>query len=70
MTRCPSRLMVGEHLPDRAGSTASSSPRRSRCADGVKGLNHKLIPIFSDVIAPDPEMAALIDQIARPSRRS
>lgn len=27
----------------------------------VKGVNHKLIPIFSDVIAPDPEMAALIE---------
>ena len=27
----------------------------------MKGIKHKLIPIFSDVIAPDPEMAALID---------
>ena len=27
----------------------------------LKGVNHKLIPIFSDVIAPDPEMAALIE---------
>ncbi|KKL72223.1 hypothetical protein LCGC14_2087060 [marine sediment metagenome] len=27
----------------------------------LKGLNHKLIPIFSDIIAPDPEMAALVD---------
>ncbi|MEL7212812.1 MAG: thiosulfohydrolase SoxB [Pseudomonadota bacterium] len=27
----------------------------------LKGINHKLIPIFSDVIAPDPEMTALVD---------
>ena len=27
----------------------------------MKGIKHKLIPIFSDVIAPDAEMAALID---------
>jgi len=28
---------------------------------GVKGFNFRLIPIFSDVIAPDPEMTALVD---------
>ncbi len=27
----------------------------------LKGINHKLIPIFSDVIAPDPEMTALVN---------
>lgn len=27
---------------------------------GVKGFNYRLIPIFADVIAPDPEMTALV----------
>ena len=28
---------------------------------GVKDFNYRLIPIFSDVIAPDPEMTALVE---------
>lgn len=32
----------------------------------VKGFSHKLIPIFSDVIAPDAEVAAIIDDQRAP----
>ena len=33
---------------------------------GLQAINHKLIPIFSDVIAPDPEMSALVDSHRAP----
>src|SRR5690606_3339086 len=32
----------------------------------VKGHRYRLIPVFSDVIAPDAEMAAKIDEIRKP----
>ena len=32
----------------------------------MMGFRHKLVPVFSDVIAPDPEVAALIDEQRAP----
>ncbi len=60
----PEPVLVGKTL-----LIASGSPRQvpvSRIDLDVQGgevkqVKHKLIPIFSDVIAPDPDMAALID---------
>ncbi len=35
-------------------------------AGAMKGWRHRLIPVFSDVITPDPEVRALIDQQRAP----
>ncbi|MBE9636901.1 thiosulfohydrolase SoxB [Salipiger mangrovisoli] len=59
----PEPVLVGETVLIASGSNGKFVSRvELDVRDGrMMGFRHKLIPIFSDVIAPDPEMTALID---------
>ena len=59
----PEPVLVGQTLLIASGSHGKFVTRLDLdVRDGrMMGFRHKLIPIFADVIAPDPEMAALID---------
>jgi len=59
----PEPVVVGKTIVVASGSHGKFVSRVDlEVQDGrMTGYRHKLIPIFSDVIAPDPEMAALID---------
>ena len=59
----PEPLMVGKTALIASGSNGKFVSRIDLDVrdGGLQGLTHKLIPVFSDVIAPDPAMTALID---------
>jgi sulfur-oxidizing protein SoxB len=59
----PVPVMVGKTALIATGSNGKFVSRVDLdVRDGeVKGLSHKLIPIFSDAITPDPEVAAVIE---------
>ncbi len=59
----PEPVLVGETLIVASGSTGKFVARVDLdVRDGrMMGFRHKLIPVFSDVIAPDPEVAAAIE---------
>ena len=59
----PEPVIVGKTLLIASGSHGKYLTRLDLDVDGgeVKGYRHKLIPLFSDVITPDPEMKALIE---------
>lgn len=66
----PEPVLVGETLLIASGSHGKFVTRLDLdVRDGrMTGFRHKLIPIFADVITPDPEMAALIDAGREPFR--
>ncbi len=59
----PEPIVIGETIMIASGSNGKFVSRIDLDVQSGKmmGFRHKLIPIFSDVITPDPEMAALID---------
>ncbi|MFA8444120.1 thiosulfohydrolase SoxB [Yoonia sp.] len=59
----PEPVLIGETIVIASGSNGKFISRVDLdVRDGrMMGFRHKLIPIFSDVITPDPEVAAAID---------
>ncbi len=64
----PEPVMVNKTMLIASGSNGKFITRLDLdVRDGqVRGFTHKLIPIFSDVIAPDPSVTALIDEQRKP----
>ena len=64
----PEPLQVGNTFLIASGSHGKFVSRVDLdVADGaMRGISHRLIPVFSDVIAPDPEMSALVDETRAP----
>ncbi len=66
----PEPIVIGETILIASGSNGKFVSRVDLdVRDGrMMGYRHKLIPVFSDVIAPDPEMAALVDDERAPHK--
>ena len=64
----PEPVQVGKTLLIASGSQGKFISRVDLDVQGgeVRDVAYKLIPVFSDVIAPDPEVAALIDAEREP----
>ena len=68
---CPEPILVGDTILIASGSNGKFVSRVDLdVRDGqMMGFRHKLIPIFSDVITPDADMAALIDNERAPYKK-
>jgi sulfur-oxidizing protein SoxB len=66
----PEPVVVGETILIASGSHGKFVSRVDLQVENgrMTGFRHRLIPVFSDVIAPDPEMAALIEAERAPFR--
>jgi len=64
----PEPVVIGKTLLIASGSNGKFLSRIDLDVSGgeMKGWRHKLIPIFSDVITPDADMAAMIDKVRAP----
>lgn len=64
----PEPVKVGNTLLIASGSNGKFLSRIDLDVQNgkVKGYSYKLIPIFSDIITPDPEMTALVDKVRAP----
>lgn len=64
----PEPVLIGDTIIIASGSNGKFVSRVDLdVRDGrMMGFRHKLIPIFSDVIAPDPSVSALIDEQRAP----
>ena len=64
----PEPVLVGDTIVVASGSNGKFVSRVDLDIQNgrMMGFRHKLIPIFSDVITPDPEMTALIDEQRTP----
>ena len=64
----PAPLKVGNTLLIASGSSGKFVSRLDLDVKGgkVQGYRYRLIPVFSDVIEPDAEVAALVDKVREP----
>jgi len=64
----PEIVTVGKTLLVAGGSHGKFISRLDLdvCENGVSGFRFKLIPLFADVIRPDPEMRSMIAQVRAP----